>query len=121
MRAFSSAARSGASAAPIRWNISCACLQEGLGLGGVAGGAGAAAQAGQCVSLVPGAGDSAGQLQGLLVTLLSPRELTADPVQRPSLIERLGLPTPVAEVAADAQGLLQQPGRGRVSHRSAAA
>ena len=31
-----------------------------LGLGGMAGGQGAAAQPGQCVSLVPGAGDSAG-------------------------------------------------------------
>ena len=34
--------------------------QEGRGLGGVAGGQGAAAQAGQGVRLVPGAGDGAG-------------------------------------------------------------
>ena len=59
------------------------------------------------MSLVPGAGDSAGQFQGLLVTPLSLREVTADPVQRPSLVERLGLTTPVAEVAVDAQGLLR--------------
>ena len=37
------------------------CLpQLGLGLGGVAGGGGASAQAGQRVGLVPGAGDGAG-------------------------------------------------------------
>ena len=57
--------------------------QEDLGLGGVADGQGAAAQAGQCVRLVPGAGDGAGQFQGLLVAPLSLREFTADPVQRP--------------------------------------
>lgn len=37
----------------------------------MAGGQGAAAQAGPCVSLIPGTGDSAGQFQGLLVTPLS--------------------------------------------------
>ena len=34
------------------------------------------------------------------------REVTADPVQRPCLVERFGLTTPLAEVAVDAQGLL---------------
>lgn len=57
------------------------CLpQQDPGLDGVAGGQGAAAQAGQCVSLVPGAGDGAGQVQGLLMAPLSLREVTADPV-----------------------------------------
>jgi hypothetical protein len=45
--------------------------QEDLGLRGVARGQGAAAQAGQCVSLGPGAGDGAGLFQGLLVAPLS--------------------------------------------------
>lgn len=75
--------------------------QENLGLCGVVGGPGAAAQAGRCVCLVPGAGDSAGQFQGLVATPLSLRELTANPVQRPFLVKRLGLATPVAEVAVD--------------------
>ena len=88
---------------------------------GVAGGQGAAAQAGQRVRLGPGAGDGAGQFQGLLVAPLSLREVTADPVQRPCLVERLGLATPVAEVAVDAQGLLQSLGRGRVITRQLAA
>ena len=80
-------------------------------------GHGAAAQAGQCLRLVAGAGDSAAQFQGLLVAPLSLREVTADPVQRPSLVERLGLTTPVTEVAQDAQGLLQGLGRSRVITR----
>ena len=70
------------------------------------GGKSAAAQAGQCVRLVRGGGDSAGQFQGLLVAPLSLREVTVDPVQRPSLVERLDLAIPVTEVAVDAQGLL---------------
>jgi hypothetical protein len=83
------------------------CLpQQDLGLRGVADGHGASAQAGQCVSLVPGGGDGAGQFQGPLVAHLSLRGFTADPVQRPSLVERLGLTTPAAQVAVDAQGLL---------------
>ena len=41
--------------------------QPGFCLGGAAGGQGAPAQAGQCVRLVPGAADLAGQVQGLLV------------------------------------------------------
>jgi len=48
------------------------------------------------------------------VTPFSLREVTADPVQRPFLVEHRGLGTPVAEVAVDGQGLLQQVGRGRV-------
>ena len=80
----------------------------------MADGQGAAAQAGQCVRLVPGAGDGAGQVQGPLVAPLSLREVTADPVQRPSLVERSYLTAPVAEVAVDVQGLLQGLGRGRV-------
>jgi len=83
----------------------------------VADGQGAAAQADQCVSLVPGVGDSAGQFQGLLVTPLSLREVTVDPVQRPSLVARLGLTIPVADVAVDAQSLLPGLGRGRVITR----
>jgi hypothetical protein len=74
------------------------CLpQEYLGLRGVAGGHGAAAQAGQRVSLVPRFAGLAGQVQGLLVTPVSLREVTADPVQRPSLVERRDLSTPVAQ------------------------
>jgi hypothetical protein len=61
------------------------CLpKEGLSLGGVAGGQVAAAQAGQRVRLVPGAGDSAGQFEGPPVTPLSLGEVSADPVQCPS-------------------------------------
>ena len=41
--------------------------QEGLGPRGVAAGLSASAQAGQCVSLVPGGDDGAGQCQSLLV------------------------------------------------------
>jgi hypothetical protein len=85
----------------------------------VTGRHGAAAQAGQRVRLVPGAGDGAGQVQGTLVRPLSLREVTADPVQCPSLVERLGLASPVAEVAEDAQRLLQGLGRGRVITRQA--
>ena len=81
------------------------------------GGQGAAAQAGQRVSLVPGVGESAGQFQGLPVTPLSLGKVTVDPVQRPSLVERAGLSAPVADVAVDVQGLLQGPGRGRVITR----
>ena len=91
--------------------------QEGLGLRGVAGGQGAAAQAGQCVSLGQGVSDGAGQFQGLLVASLSLREVTAAPVQRPFLVERFGLTGPVAEVAEDAQGLVQRLGGGRVIAR----
>jgi hypothetical protein len=82
-------------------------VQEGRGLGVVAGGQGAAAQAGQGVRLVPGVGDGAGQVQGLLVIPLGLCEVTADPVQRPDRIERLGLAPPAAEVAENSQGLLQ--------------
>jgi hypothetical protein len=69
--------------------------QHSLGLVKVAVSGGAAAQADQCVSLMLGARDSAGQIQSLLVTLLSLREVTPDPVQRPSFVERLGLAFPV--------------------------
>jgi hypothetical protein len=48
------------------------------------------------------------------VTPLSLREFTADLVQRSSLVERLGLTTPLAVVAVDVQGLIQGLGRGRV-------
>src|SRR5271165_5402422 len=94
------------------------CLpQEGPGLRGVAGGHGAAAQAGQRVGFVTGAGDRASQFQGLLVTPLGLREVPADPVQRSSFIQRSGLATPVAEVPVDAQGLLQHLGCSRVITR----
>jgi hypothetical protein len=65
----------------------------------------------------PQAGDSAGQFQGLLVTPLSPREVTADPVQLSSAIEGVGLAAPVTEVAVDAQGLLLHLDRVRVVTR----
>jgi hypothetical protein len=86
VRASSSASTAGVSPAPIV-------------------GYGASAQAGQRVSLVPPVGDSAGQFQGPLVTLLSPRKVAAYPAQRCSAIEGVGLAAPVAEVAVDAQGL----------------
>jgi hypothetical protein len=63
--------------------------QHACCLGGVAHGQRAAAQAGLCVSLVPGAGDGAGQVQSLLVALLSLREVTADRVQRPLSLSAL--------------------------------
>ena len=91
--------------------------QEGLGLRGVVGGQGAAAQGGQCVSLGPGAGDGAGLFEGLLVAPLSLREVAADPVQRPFLVEHLKLTGMVAEVTIDAQGLVQGLGGGRVIAR----
>ncbi len=88
------------------------CLpQQDLGLGGVAVGHGAAAQAGQRVSLIPEDGDSSGQFQSLQVTSFSLREFTPDPEQRPPFIERCGLAGPTAEVAVDVQGLLQSLGR----------
>ena len=91
--------------------------QEDLGLRGVAGGQGAAAQAGQCVRLGPGAGDGAGLFQGLLVALLRLREVAADPMQRPFLVEHLKLTDLVTEVTVDAQGLVQGLGGGRVIAR----
>jgi hypothetical protein len=90
------------------------CLPQGrFCLGGMPGGQRAPAQVGQRVRLGPGAGDGAGLFQGLLVALLSLREVTAGPVQRPSLVERLGLATAVADVVEDAQGLVQHLGGGR--------
>jgi hypothetical protein len=79
-------------------------LQEGLGLLVVAVGQGAAAQAAQRVRLDPGASKSAGQVQGLPVAPLGLREGTVGPVQRPPLVQRLGLAIAEAEVAEDAQG-----------------
>ena len=84
---------------------------------GVAGRQGAAAQPGQRVRLVPGAGSIPGQFPGQLVTPFSPRQVTAGPVQRPSLVECRGFGTPVTEVTVDAQGLLQRLGRRRVLTR----
>ena len=73
------------------------CLpQQRFGLRGSADGNGAAAQAGQCVGLVPGTGHGAGQFQCLLVAVLGPGEFTTSPMQRPSFIECLGLAAPVA-------------------------
>jgi len=60
-------------------------------LGGVAVGYGASAQAGQRLSFIPRAGDGASEFQGLLVTPSGPREATAHPVQRCSVIEGVGL------------------------------
>jgi len=94
------------------------CLPQSVcRLIGVIGGQNTSAQAGQCVGLVPGAAGLAGQVQGLPVAPLSLREFTADPLQRPCLVERRGLATPLAEVAVDAQSLLQSPGRGWVITR----
>ena len=91
--------------------------QEGLALRGVADGQGAAAQACQGVRLVPGAVDGAGQVQGLPVAPLGLREVTGDQVQRPPFVERLNLAPPVAEIAENAQRLLQVLGRGRIITR----
>ena len=41
------------------------------------------------------------------VTPLGLREVTAGPVQRPSLVERLGLATAVVDVAVDLHSLFQ--------------
>ena len=49
--------------------------------------------------------------------ILERGEVTTNPVQRPLLVERLGLTLLVAEGAVDAQGLLQRLGRARVITR----
>jgi hypothetical protein len=77
--------------------------QQVPGFGAVAGGRGAAAQAGQRLGLIMGAADGTGEVQCLLVTLLGTVKIAADPVQRPFFVERLGFTLPVAEVAVDAQ------------------
>src|SRR5580700_8761640 len=82
--------------------------EQGRGLRGVPGCPGAAGDARQAVGLVPGAGYGAGQVQGSLVTPPRVRKFPADLVQRPALVERLGLATPVAQVTVDAQGLIQR-------------
>ena len=51
------------------------------------------------------------------MTHLSLREVTADPVQRSPLIERVDLTTRLAEVAEGVQRLLQGLGRGWVITR----
>jgi hypothetical protein len=57
------------------------CLpQQVLGFRAAAGGRGAAAQAGQRLGLIVGAANGAGEVQCLLVTLLSTVKVTADPV-----------------------------------------
>ena len=71
------------------------------------------------MSLGPRAGDSAGLFQGVLMAPLSLREVTADPVQRPFLVEHLKLTDLVAKVTVDAQGLVQGLGGGRVIARRA--
>ncbi len=109
VRALSSASTAGASAEPA--GTSRVPAAAGPGSRGVADGRGAAAQAGRRVCLVPGSADCAGQLQGLLVTRISLGGFTAEPVQRPYLVESCNLSTPVGEVAVDGQGLLQLPGR----------
>ena len=99
----------------------CACRRLAWRAGGVAGGQGAAAQAGQRVGLVPGAADLAGQVQGLLVTRLawsrSPRTRCSVPVS----LSASASAAPVAEVAGDAQRLLQRSRPRPGSRRSAAA
>jgi hypothetical protein len=80
-------------------------------LGGVAGRKSAPAQASQRVGLIPGAVDLPGKAQSLLVAGPGPRQVPADPVQRPELVQGLDLTAPIADVAADAQRLLQSPGR----------
>jgi hypothetical protein len=91
------------------------CLpQQALGLRGMAGGQGAPAQAGQRVRLTGGAGHIAGQRQGLLMAFLRRGELTAEPVHRAALIEGRDLIAPVADVAEDAERLVQGLPRGRI-------
>jgi hypothetical protein len=51
------------------------------------------------------------------VARLSLGGLTAEPVQRPCLVENCDFSTPVAEVEVDGQGLLQVPGRTWVTPR----
>jgi hypothetical protein len=58
-----------------------------------------------------------GQVQGLPVAPLSLYEVTGDPVQCPSLVERLGFAAPDADAAGEAERVLQGLGRGRVLTR----
>jgi hypothetical protein len=51
------------------------------------------------------------------VAPLSLREVTADPVQRPSLVKRLGLTTRVVEVTVDAQRLVLSLGGSQIITR----
>ncbi len=85
-----------------------------LRVGGAAGGQGAPAQAGQRMGFIPATADLAGQVQGAPVTGPGRRQVAADPVQRPCLVERLSLTFPVAEVAVEAQGFFQDLGCARV-------
>jgi hypothetical protein len=112
--ASSSAETAAASTAPIRWKISRAfrsiCAARSVW---------PAARAQR-----PRPASAWASVQGLAMARacssacwwqpLSLREVAAGPVQRPFLVERLGLTGPVAEVAEDAQGLVQQLGGGRV-------
>jgi hypothetical protein len=68
------------------------------------------------VCLVP-AGYGARQVKGFLVVPLSLREVTADPVQRPCLVESLGLGRPDADGAEDVQRLFERLSRGGVITR----
>ena len=79
-----------------RWQpVRSLCIGESVEVGGDVGGLGRA-------DLLEG-------LQRLPVTPLSLREVTADAVQCPCLVERLGLATPVTDVTVDAQGLPRDP------------
>jgi hypothetical protein len=51
------------------------------------------------------------------VARLGLREVAVDPVQPPSLVERLGLTAPVADIAVNAKGLVQGLCCGRVLAR----
>jgi hypothetical protein len=66
------------------------------------------------VGLVPGADDGVSQFHAPLMARFSLCQVTADPVQRAYLIERLGLTSPVADVAVDVQCLLKDLERDQV-------
>ena len=93
-----------------RWKISWACQR--LASAAVVW---PAARAGLRVSLTQGAGDPAGQVPGLPVMCLGPVEVTAEPVQRPQLVEHLSLTVPVADAAVDAKRRLLGLSRARAS------
>ena len=63
----------------------------------------AAAQPGQCQSLVLRTGDLARQVQCLLVAFRGLVEVTAQPVQRSRLVQQLGFATAVTDGTGDRQ------------------
>ena len=57
--------------------------------------------------LIPGDADLAGQVKRLLMVERGLAEFAPNPVERPRLVERLGLGTAIADLPVDAQGLFQ--------------